>query len=130
MERADVLELYYITPITNLPSIIAHGIVSHTAAARLPHVSVANEDVQSRRAQKVVPGGRRLHDYVNLYICARNPMLYLVRHRDVCVVSVCPSVLDREGVVITDRNASVGYARFAPSPSGLEIVDREGVPPV
>jgi hypothetical protein len=46
-------------------------------------------EIQRRRAGRVVPGGRSLHEYVNLYICARNPMLYLRRamHAKLCVLS-------------------------------------------
>jgi hypothetical protein len=46
-------------------------------------------------------------------------------HADLCVLRVNPGVLDLEGVVVTDFNAAVSYARFAPAPSGLSIVDRE-----
>jgi hypothetical protein len=38
---------------------------------------------------------------------------------------VSPQVLELPGVVITDRNASSDYARFAPAPKGLAIVDKD-----
>lgn len=126
MNRADLRELQYIAPMRNVPSIAWRGILSHRLAAKVAHDSVAMEAIQDRRAKVVVPGGRPLHDYVNLYICARNPMLRRVRgyHLDLCVLRVRPEVLDLPGVVVTDRNASSGYARFAPAPRGLAVVDR------
>ena len=127
MERHELTELHYITPIANVPSILRLGILSHTRAKRMQHDSVAMEEIQDRRAEISVPGGRKLHEYVNLYICARNPMMYKrhAQHQELCVLRISPSVIDIGGVVMTDRNASVGYAKFVAAPHGLSIVDRE-----
>jgi hypothetical protein len=85
------------------------------------------EAIQDRRENKVVPGGRPLHEYVNLYFHARNPMLYVrqSQHIDLCILRVSAEILDLPGVVITDSNASSDYARFAPAPQGLLIVDKD-----
>jgi hypothetical protein len=68
-----------------------------------------------------------LHDYVNLYLCARNKMLFKVssRHAELCVLRIDPAVLDLAGVIVTDQNASSDYVRFASSPEGLFIVNAE-----
>jgi hypothetical protein len=75
------------------------------------------EVIQERREKKIVPGGRPLQEYVNLYIHARNPMLYVLqsRHIDLCILRVSTEILDLPGVIITDSNASSDYARFAPA---------------
>ena len=127
MHRADLEELHYITPINNIPSILRHGILSNRRADRLEHETVALQEVQERRENKRLPTGRWLHDYVNLYICARNPMMYKRRnrHRDLCVLRISPEVLDIRGVVVTDQNASSNYAAFYPSPEGLRRVNEE-----
>lgn len=125
MDRSDLPELHYITPICNVPSIMQRGILSNARAARTQHASVAIQEVQDRRSRVMVPGGRRLHEYVNLYICARNPMLYVRRHQAVCVLTVSTDVLDLPEVVITDSNASSDYVRFAASPAGIRIVNRD-----
>lgn len=85
------------------------------------------EDIQDRRAKVEIPGGRPLHEYANLYLCARNPMLYKRkdRHAELCVLRVSTDVLDLPDVVITDGNASSCYTLFAPAPSGLSRVDAE-----
>lgn len=129
MTRAELTELHYILPLDNVPSVLQHGILSHKRVERLTHRSVAMEVIQDRRARVVVPGGRPLHDCVNLYICARNPMLFKVtpHHSALCVLRVAPNVLDLPGVVITDQNASSDHRRFAPAPDGLRIVDRDMV---
>lgn len=110
-----------------LPSIVRLGILSHDRAQALPHHSVASPEVQARRAAKVVPNGRPLHQYANLYIDARNPMMYVLRggHLELCVVRVSTNVLDLPGVVIADGNAASGMTRFGPSPQGLASIDRD-----
>lgn len=127
MNRDDLKELHYITTIRNVPSILSKGILSHKRAKKINHNSVAMEVIQERRKNKIVPGGRPLQDYVNLYIYARNPMLYVLqsRHVDLCILRVSIEILDLPGVIITDRNASSNYARFAPAPKGLFIVDKD-----
>ena len=127
MRRDELTELHYITPIANLPSILSRGILSHRLAEKERHESVAMEEVQDRRAKKRVPGGRGLHDYVNLYVCARNPMLFKRknRHGELSVLRVSTDILDLPGVVITDQNAASGYVRFSPAPTGLGSINRE-----
>lgn len=127
MRREDLHELHYITPISNVPSILSHAILSHRLAAKVRHESVAMQEIQDRRAKVRLPTGRPLHDFVNLYICARNPMLYLRRgrHESLCVLQVSPEVLDVEEVVIADRNASSDYCRFDAAASGLANIDDE-----
>ena len=127
MKRDELEELHYITPISNVPSIISRGILSHNQSRRLRHNSVAMAEIQELRVNKTVPGGRRLHDFANLYICARNPMLYKRRnnHLTLCILVISPDVLDIPGTVITDGNAASNYTLFANSPNGLRIVDKE-----
>jgi ssDNA thymidine ADP-ribosyltransferase, DarT len=125
MSRDQLVELHYITPIANISSILERGILSHQRAARILHETVALEEVQERRDRRAVPRGRPLHHYVNLYMCARNPMMYRRKefHAQLCVLRIGTRVLDWPGVIITDRNAARGIARFLPSPSGLGAVD-------
>ncbi|MCS6804590.1 MAG: DUF4433 domain-containing protein [Blastocatellia bacterium] len=127
MTRQELSELHYIAHMNNVPSILRLGILSNKMCSKVAHTSVAMQEVQDRRAKVAVPGGRRLHEYVNLYICARNPMLYKLRgqHLDLCVLRVSTDVLDLPGTVVTDANASSNYVRFAAAPAGLSIVDRD-----
>src|SRR5438067_5304602 len=128
MERSQLTELHFITPIANLPSILQDGILSHVRAEQIGHQSVAAAEIQNRRAGKSVPGGRPLHEYANLYFHARNPMTARRRdqHADLCVVRVSTDVLDLFGVVVTSQNASSDYAAFRPAADGLASI-RTGV---
>jgi hypothetical protein len=131
MRREDLAELHYIVHFDNIISIIQRGILSNALSTRLPHKSVASEIVQEKRKTKSLPQGKSLHDYVNLYICGRNPMLFKLAfscgYTEICVLSISPEVIDLPGVVVSDRNASSDYARFAHIPDGLLMVDKDRV---
>jgi hypothetical protein len=118
-------ELHNIMPIANIPSVLTHGVVSYDRAEALPHTSVALTEVQNRRDNKQVPGGLRLHQYANLYFCARNPMLYkrLDQRGTLCVLKVSRRILSQPNVIIADMNASSDYVRFLCSPDGLRHLD-------
>jgi hypothetical protein len=121
VNRSDLEELHYITPIANIPSIMRRGILCKNRANPLNPVSIAMNEIQQKRANKAVPGGLQIHDYANLYFCARNPMMYKrsARHAEICVLRIDTSVLDLKGVVIADSNAASNYTGFWPSPMGL-----------
>jgi len=124
MNRRDINELHFITAIKNVPSIMKHGIVSHNRSKQLKIevCDISEPGVQARRAVKKIPGtNRRLHDYANLYFDAHNPMLSARRSENsqICVLRVKKTVLDIEGVVITDQNAA--------RPCWFKTVD-EGLP--
>ena len=127
MTRDELQELGYIVPIATIPSILRRGILSHRRAENVEHESIALEGVQDRRSKVAVPNGRPLHEYANLYICPRNPMLLRRRelHAEICVLRVSSDVLDIRNVVVTDSNAASKYVRFSPAPGGLSIVDGE-----
>ncbi len=126
MRRSDVVELYYISPIGNVPSILERGILSNKLAAALPHMSVAMEAVQARRTNKRIPGAGHLHYYANLYFDAHNPMLSKRRERNdtICVLRINADVLDLPGVIVADRNASTDYVRFYAVAEGIESLDK------
>uniref|UniRef100_E6QPV8 DarT domain-containing protein n=1 Tax=mine drainage metagenome TaxID=410659 RepID=E6QPV8_9ZZZZ len=107
-------ELHCIMPITNMLSVMQHGILSHEQASKLVHHSVAMDEIQDRRDRVQVPGGLRLHQYANLYFNARNPMMYKRKNQAnaLCVLRVSADVLSQEKVVLTDQNASSDYVRF------------------
>lgn len=132
MERADLTELHYICHLDNLPSILTNGILSHRRAQRFNPTSVADQEVQARRSDRWVPRGLRLHDYANLYVNARNPMLYRVTNgghsvAHVCVLSISTNVLDLDEVILTDGNAASGATAFRPVSTGLAEIDHQRV---
>jgi ssDNA thymidine ADP-ribosyltransferase, DarT len=135
MERSRIQELHYITAMANVASMLARGILGHRLARRVAsgHVSVADAEVQSRRAGKRVWVGRSsrpLHDYANLYVHARNAMLFILlrsRQGDLTVLAIDPEVLDLDGVVVADRNAASFASLFLPAAEGIAALDEAAV---
>jgi hypothetical protein len=123
-----VTELHCIMPIANIPSVMAHGILSYERAAKIQHHSVALQPVQDKRDQKQVPGGLKLHQYANLYFHARNPMLFkrLPEAPNLCVLCVSTQVLQLAGAVISDQNAASDYVRFL-HPRQWQLLDFDAI---
>ncbi len=111
----ELTEFHSIMPIANIPSVLAHGILSHELAKQLRHASVAMQPVQEIRDNVQIPGGLKLHQSANLYFHARNPMMYKRRTEvsNLCVLRINTDVARLPGVVVTDGNASsTKYTRF------------------
>lgn len=126
MNVSDIPELHFIASIVDAPSIMDKGVLCHGLAQKLAHQDLSMPEVQGRRTSRVVPGGQPLHDYANLYIHARNPMLFVRkdRHAEICVFRIRTTVLYSPGVVIADGNAASDYTAFWPAPDGLARLDK------
>lgn len=124
MNLRDIHELFFITDISNVTSIMRDGILSHNEARRIHHRSIAEQGVQERRKNKRIPGtNKHLHDYANLYFDAHNPMLSARRdlNDSICVLRIAREVLSLEGVIVTDQNASRD-CWFKPVSEGLPLL--------
>ncbi|MDE0636503.1 MAG: DarT ssDNA thymidine ADP-ribosyltransferase family protein [Candidatus Poribacteria bacterium] len=69
MQKIDIRELYYITHIDNLPSILARGVFSHERieSERIDSTPIYDADIVSLRNQITTPDKRSLWSYANLY---------------------------------------------------------------
>lgn len=126
-------ELYNIMLISNIKSVLSHGILSNNEikAKGIRHDSVAMQEVQEKRDGKKVPNGLALHDYANLYFDARNPMMYLRSavnglQESLCILVIDKNVMTIPNVVLTDRNASCDFAQFL-EPSQIDEIDFDKV---
>ena len=124
-QRTKRRYLYNITPIHNVPSIMEHGILCYDLASKIPHISIALNDVQKRRNSVKIPNGMRLHQYANLYFTYHNPMLYKKQEQaeDLCILAISSEVLDYEGCIVTDRNAATSLVKFYSPAAGIEQID-------
>lgn len=125
-----ISELYNIVPISNIQSILEYGLLSHNRIRALPHEDISDKTVQARRENKTIPNiGTKLHDYANLYICARNPMMYSRKDNinSICVLRIDKAVLELDSVVISDRNASSDYCRYYNVQEGLKFLDFDSI---
>lgn len=117
--------LYNIQAIDNVPSIMVRGLLSNERANRINHVSIAMNEVQARRDLVRIPNGLKLHQYANLYFDPWNPMLSRKRsqNEEICILKFDRVVLDFDGVILSDKNASSDYAAFYGAEAGLENID-------
>jgi hypothetical protein len=108
---------YHFTSIENLESIIDHGIYStnRKIALGIEHANVAEQSIQDRRAQMLVPGadGRTVHDYVPFYFAKKTPMQLAVLNKKnidqqfIIYLSVPVSLIETiPGVYFTDASAN------------------------
>lgn len=135
-EHLTKTAVFHITHVDNLAAILKAG--SFMAKNLLPpgtHSSIANEEVQDRRARiqvPVAPGGL-LHDYVPFYFAPRSPMLYC-NHRGsiqnarsqgeiIYLVTTAQKIATLRPFVFYDRHAVVGYAQAYSRLADLENID-------
>ena len=126
-------ELYYITHINNLRSILEKGILSHEKIEqlKLEYTSIYNDEVISRRKNKLTPRGKSLWHYVNLYFQPRNSMLFKVVHdsqireENLVVIGVSNKVLREHSVLITDGNAANYPTQFYSCAEGLVMLKHQ-----
>lgn len=115
---------YNIMPIENIPSVIENGILSYNNAKLYKHTSVALEGVQNRRERVKIPNGGYLHSYANLYFTYHNPMMY--RRKDeaerLCILAVKSAVLNIDGCILSDQNASRDLVKFYTPEDGLNNI--------
>jgi hypothetical protein len=113
--------LYYITHIDNVPSILSRGILSHTIVEQdnIQRKSVYDNQIVVNRSNKTTPDGKSLWEYANFYFQPRNPMLYRVinenKNNGIVVLSIQPSILNRNGAFITTGNAASQLTEFLPA---------------
>ncbi len=109
-----ITEFHNIMPISNMTSVMQHGLLSHARASQLNHADISLAEIQDRRDTKSIPQGRKLHEYANVYFHARNPMMSKRRDeaQNLCVLRVSNEILNIPNVVVTDQNAASDYARF------------------
>lgn len=131
MRKLDISNLYYITHINNLPSILEKGILSHERVERekVRSTRIYNADIVNRRKEKSTPDQKSLWSYANLYFQARNPMMYRVVHetgaKDLVVVSVGKKILQTSNIFITDGNAANATTQFYFPSDGLKIIKQQ-----
>jgi hypothetical protein len=131
MRRASIKELYYITHIDNVPSILREGILSHEMidARGIPFTPVYNAEIVAKRHDMKAPDGRSLWSFANLYFQDRNPMLYKVVFfgestdaSDIAVLGVQMSVLNKPDIFISTGNAASALSDILPAREGKKAL--------
>ncbi len=131
MKKLDIRELYYITHIDNLRSILLRGVFSHerVEAEGVHPTHIYDADIVSRRNRIMTPDNKSLWSYANLYFQPRNAMMYRVVHekdsRDLAVLGINKKVMYEEGIFITDGNAAHETTQFHAPTRGMEMLRKQ-----
>jgi hypothetical protein len=110
--NAQIKQLYYITHVNNIPSILKHGIFSHQLIEEkgIEYTKIYDSEIVSNRKHIKTPEGKSLWNYSNLYFQVRNPMLYRVlcekSNNEIAVLAISPSILNNPNSFITTGNAA------------------------
>jgi len=113
-------ELFYITHIDNIPSILKRGIYSHARihAEGIKFKHVYNEEIIQKRKEIKTPNGRSLWNFANLYFNARNPMLYKLKCdsllEDIAILGISQEILNRPDIYVTTGNAAHSQSKILP----------------
>jgi len=118
-------ELYYITHIDNLPSILKKGILCHNYVKEknIKFTPIYDAEIVEGRKNIRTPSNKSLWDFANLYFQPRNAMLYRVivssgkNIEDIIVIGFKNSILERSDIFITTGNAASPSSSIL---SGLE----------
>lgn len=121
MKRINIgKELYYITHIDNIPSILKQGILSHDRieAERIPYTPIYDAQIVADRRERKAPNGKNLGNFANVYFQPRNPMLYRVlcekSPNDIAVIAVQGGVMKNEDAFITTGGAANSLSEILP----------------
>ena len=117
-----IRELFYITHVKNIKSILEKGILCHNRVEELGIQSekIYNKAVVARREAITVPSdGRSLWSFANLYFQARNPMLFtVIRNKpinEIAVVGVDKNILNRDDIFLSTGNAANSQTEIVPA---------------
>jgi hypothetical protein len=120
--------LFYITHINNLPSILSNGIICHKTIEekKIEFTPIYDTAIVSRRKDKLTPDGRSLWEFANLYFQPRNPMLYRVLSekpfKEIAILGIRRDILNSKGVILTDGNAASNPTNFYTSEKKKELL--------
>lgn len=106
-----IKQLFYITHIDNVASILKNGIMSHKMIEdnKMPYTKIYDSEIVSSRQLRKTPDDKSLWNYANVYLQARNPMLYRVLcEKDASEIAVIG--IDRSIMTTSDSFFSAGNA--------------------
>lgn len=121
-----ITSFWHLTHKSNIHSIIKNGILNHSDAYQsdVVPIDISDPGAQQWRDRTEPLYKRKIHDYANLYINPRNPMLYARKELqvDLCLVEISLSVLAENQYLMTDGNAASHDTKFYSSASSLELL--------
>ena len=106
--------IYHMTHIEHLPSILAHGLLSHNNPYKKHDIS--NKSANDKRERIEPIHNRSVHEYVPFYFNPRNAMLFVVQKEqgdNIVLLEIKKEILLLNGVIFTNGNAAAQSLGFA-----------------
>lgn len=128
MRNLGIDYLYYLAHINNLPLLLQRGILSQQIRLEenIEYTPIADMRIVNRRRDISTADGKSLWSYANLFFQPRNPMLYRVISetgiQNIVVFMIANTVLQGQGIFITDGIAANSQTQFYRLPEGLEML--------
>lgn len=125
--------LYYITHVGNLESILNLGIYSNNLISqnRIKHFDLSDTEVQEIRGNKFIGNSVNLHDFVNLFFNPRNSMLYRLLDNndpyDICILEIDITVLNEMDAFVGDGIVAKCTTLARNSKEGLKLLHYDEV---
>jgi hypothetical protein len=105
-------ELFHLTHIKNLISILDQGLKCHNDAPS--HIDISDQAVNSLRDREIKYFGN-LHDYVPLYFNPRNAMLSVTCKKfndEIIILEIKKEIITKDNTLFCQGNAARGLAHF------------------
>ena len=106
--------IYHMTHIEHLPSILAHGLLSHNNPYKKHDISNKSANDKCERIEPI--HNRSVHEYVPFYFNPRNAMLFVVQKEqgdNIVLLEIKKEILLLNGVIFTNGNAAAQSLGFA-----------------
>jgi hypothetical protein len=142
-QRPDVVWIYHITDLENLPKILdSGGLLSDKAVAGLGHTIIGHDHIKLRRLTEIrVPSceGAFVGEFVPFYFCPRSPMLFAINRGNTGRPAGCQRTIVHlvskfefgaslgRPWAISDGNAGAFHAQFLSDASALDGLDWEAI---
>lgn len=123
LDKYGIHNLFHMTHIDNLPSILQHGLLPHGNRHQIKDISDC--DVNNRRARPEPVYHQPIHSYVPFYFNPRNPMLYYRKDMqdDIVILVLKRELMLSKKCLFTDGNASADHTKFANELEDLHFID-------
>lgn len=128
IKELNLPSLSHLTHITNLSSILEHGLQCHKNNYK--KFDISNKEVNARRDKPENIHGRKVHDYVPMYFNPKNSMLYQVQQQygdNILILSFRNELMADFPSIFSDQNAANSNARFTDKIYELEKFDWEAI---
>ncbi|MFA7326218.1 MAG: DUF4433 domain-containing protein [Candidatus Kapaibacterium sp.] len=129
IKGAPFNNLYHITHINNISSILENGLLSdnHLQRDNINFENIADLEVKGHREKTESIYNKSILEYVPLYFTPKTPMLYKKQDisNNLVVIVIHPFVLFEKDLIFTDGNASSKKTKFYSDLNDLKCLDWE-----